>query len=386
MPTIATTSPLWAEVSRSHRVRTRVEVWSGTTKQTTLQPQDGNVTIDATRAIRRNLDLTIIDPDGSLTPTSRTDLLAPFAGNEIRVWRGVTYSDGTTEEAPLGVFRITDVQVQRSQDGIQLSITGEDRAWWVSRQTFTSSFDIPDGTNIADAIALVLDDRVPNTPRSFASTRFTTPLLHPGIDGQTDPWAFCRDLANTAGMELYFDANGVATLAAIPGIYGDTVATFDESTTSGVMLDLSRGMSIETTPNGYRVTAESSIITNPWRSTRWDDDASSPTYRDPSLPEEPPQAGDVVVEQSTPYVKPNADGTSNTDQTDTMAAAMLQTVIGQPLQLTAVPNPALDARDRVTVTSTRLGVNTTAQIDSISMPLSADGTMTINARARRLNA
>lgn len=384
MPVVDTSSPLWSAVTASHRVRIRVEVWDATSSLTTLYPVDGSVTIDATRAVRRNLSLTVADTDGTLTPTSRDSLLAPFNGNEIKVWRGVTYLDGTYDEAPLGVFRITDVQVSRNENGISLSISGEDRAWWMSRLLYTTATVI-EPTNVATVITNVINDRMGSTvPVSAASTDWVSPRMQPGVDGWTDPWGFCRDLANTAGMEAYFDANGIATVAGIPNIDGPAIATFSEDANTGVMLDLSRSMSIDTTPNGYRVVAESSIIKTPWRSIAWDDDALSPTYRDPNVPEQPSLPTDVVVEQSTPLIAPLSDGSPNTEQTQTMAQAMLQTVIGQPITLTAVPNPALDVRDRISVVSTRLGVSTTAMIDSITIPLSADGSMTITARARRL--
>lgn len=384
MPTVDTSSPLWAAVKSSHRVRIRVEVWDASKFLATLYPTEGQVTTDATRSVRRNLSLTLVDADGTLTPTSRASLLAPFNGNEIKVWRGVTYVDGTYDEAPLGVFRITDVQVSRNDNGIQLSVSGEDRAWWMGRLLYTTA-QVIEPTNVVTAITNVINDRMGSSvPVSATSTDWVSPRMQPGVDGWTDPWAFCRDLANTAGMEVYFDANGTATIAAIPEIVGAAIATFDEDPNAGVMLDLSRSMSIDTTPNGYRVVAESSIITNPWRSIAWDDDELSPTYRDPSVPEQPSLPTDVVIEQSTPLIAPNSDGSSNTEQTQGMANALLNTVVGQPLTLTAIPNPALDVRDRISVVSSRLGISTTAMIDSITIPLTPDGAMTITARARRL--
>ena len=67
-----------------------------------------------------------------------------------------------------------------------------------------------------------------------------------------------------------------------------------------------------------------------------------------------------------------------------MADALLQTYIGQPFEMTIIPNPTLDVRDVIRVTSTRLGIDTTAMIDAITIPLEASGTSSISARARSL--
>ena len=378
MPVVDPASPLWAAVASSHRVRTRVEVWDSGQRLATLYPNDGTVTVDATRAVRRSLSMSLADSDGTLMPSLPGDLLAPFSGNLVKVWRGVTYPDGTYDEAPCGVFTITNVDITRGADGILLDVQGEDLAWLVSQRLYTKIFAISSGTNIATAIGAVLDDRYPSLPQNLATTQWTTPTCRPGFDGQTDPWAFCQQLANAAGQELFMDANGVATTSNIPNISGtNVVATFAEGS-AGVMLDLKRSMSVERMPNGVRVSAEGTEYGVPWVSVAWDDDPQSPTYRDPAGNDSP---SDVVQEFSTPLVRGSA---TDTDQTDGMASALLQTVIGQPLELSMVPNPALDVRDLIQVTSTRLGINTTAMVDSISLPLSAGGTMSVNARARRL--
>lgn len=365
-----------ASIRDSHRVSVRCEIWSAAgVKLATVYPTGGSVTVDARRGVRRNLSLTLLDVDETLTPDAAGDILAPFAGNEIYIWRGITYGDGSTEEVPLGVFRIVSVDVKRDAGGITLDVSGEDRAWTIARRTMTDPFSVARGTNIADALAAILTDRYPQIATAFTPTSFTTPNLTPGADGQTDPWDYCRQLANAAGQELFFAADGTCTTQPIPSLSGaPSVATFDEDGDS-VTLDVSRSLSVDGVVNTLTVSAEGTDVGNlTWTSTAQDTDPLSPTNVSSAY-------GVVKELVSTPF----PIGTpSDTSQTDYMAQALLQTYIGQPFEMTILPNPTLDVRDVITVRSTRLGITTTAMIDAITIPLEAGGTSGITARARNL--
>lgn len=364
-------------VRGSHRVRIRCEIWSAAGVQlATVYPTGGSVTVDARRGVRRNLSITLIDTDGTLTPKSPNDALAPFAGNEIYIWRGITYGDGTTEEVPLGVFRIVSVDVSRGPEGITLDVSGEDRAWTISRRTLTSVLTISSGTLITDALTTILTDRYPllATP-TFTPTTFTTPQLTPGADGQTDPWDYCRQLANAAGHELYFAADGTLTTSPIPNLASSpSVATFAEGA-DGVTLDLSRSLSIDGIVNTLTVSAEGTQVGDlTWSSTAQDTDPLSPTNVTSAY-------GIVKELISTPFP---LGSPTDTGQTDYMASSLLQTYIGQPFDMTVIPNPTLDVRDVIRVQSPRLGIDTVAMIDAITIPLDPTGTSSITARARSL--
>lgn len=369
-------SDLFATTVRdSHIARVRCEIYDASgTYQTTIYPTSGSVTIDARRGVRRNLDLTLIDLDGTLTPQSPSSLLAPFAGNEIYVWRGITYGDGTVEEIPLGVFRIVSVDVSRGPEGITLDVAGEDLAWAIARRTMTDVLRIANGTNLATAIQTILEDRMPNLTYALASTAYTSPQLTPGADGQTDPWEYCRALANAAGQELFLDPSGTVTTTSIPSLSStDAAVTFAEDE-DGVTLDLSRSLSVDGIVNTLVVSAEGTDVGNlTWSSTAQDTDPQSPTNVSTY-----PVTKELI---STPFVKGSP---SDTAQTDAMAAALLQTYIGQPFEMTIIPNPTLDVRDIIRVTSSRLNLDTTAMIDAITIPLEVTGTSSITARARSL--
>jgi hypothetical protein len=55
----------------------------------------------------------------SLVPDNDFDLLTPF-GNELRLFRGIQFDDGSVEYVPLGVFVIIDVVIKDTNDGVQI--------------------------------------------------------------------------------------------------------------------------------------------------------------------------------------------------------------------------------------------------------------------------
>lgn len=380
MPLVDTSSGIWAAVQASHRARVRVDVVSSSgVLLETIYPTGGSVTADSTRANRRNLDLELVDYSGTLIPLTPDALLAPFSGNELLVYRGVELPDQSWVDVQLGRFSIVDVKASRGDAAVTLSISAEDRSWRISRNVLRSTLPIAADTTVEDAIALVLADRYPSIPLALSSTSWTTPSLRPGIDGGLDPWQFCRDLALAAGLELYVDHTGTVISRGVPQIDASVVVASFTEDSSSVMLSLSRGLSIDGLYNGVRVTAEGTETGVSWSSTKWDDDEQSPTYRDPAAD---PGPADRLYEISTPLVRGSS---SETSQTETMASAALQTVIGQPIDLEAVPNPALDVGDIVGISSTVLGINTTAIVDRVTIPLEVDGTMSVTCRARRLS-
>lgn len=367
-----------AAVLSSHTATLRCEVWNGAQYLTTLYPTDGSVEVDARRSVRRSLSMTVVDTDGTLLPTSETALLSPFAGNEVLVWRGVRFNDGSVAEVPLGVFRITHVAVQTGDEGTQLSISGEDRSWTIARRKFKSTFPVADNTNITTAIANVMADRAPEfSTAGLAATDYTLTALVPGIssDVYADPWQFCQQLALAAGQELFIDPYGVIATQTITDLSNtQTVAEFTTDRSSGVLLDLQREFSVEGVYNTVVLTVEGTGVgARGWQVTVTDNDSNSPSRV--SL------YGEAPYELSTPFIKGSA---SDTEQTSFVAGKVLQTVMGQPFTFTCVPNPALDVRDVVRVQNTTVGVDTRAVVDSITIPFGASEPMTVNARALTL--
>jgi len=76
-------------VRRSHTAMCEMDV-IGPNGQVimTIPVHDGSVTADRTAGQMRRFTAMIADPDGTLTPATMADALAPF-GNSVQLWRGV---------------------------------------------------------------------------------------------------------------------------------------------------------------------------------------------------------------------------------------------------------------------------------------------------------
>lgn len=369
-------------VRDSHKVRVRCEVW---TKQGNfiqrIYPTDGEIVTDAFRTVRRSLSLTVVDENGTLIPQKTTDLLSPFKGNEIRVWRGIDYLNGTYAEVAQGVFSITDVEVTRDTVGVKINITGEDRAYRVGKLPLKELKSCADGTNIKTLLSNLIEDVDPTIPFTFADTQFTVGNLKFGGDEELNPINLMKEIASGAGQDLYFDHTGKLRTAAIPTLQTGSLIAFDfNEGSNGVTLEVRRALTSEKVYNGIKLSAEGIGAYRRWQSVVYDEDPLSPTNKT--------TYGENAIEMITrvPRYIPTETtyGTPSTTQTDSMAFAMLQTLIGQPVTLTAVPNPLLNVRDIVKITSTLLEIDSIAMVDRISMPLTSYGKMELEVRAKWL--
>ena len=85
-----------AAVRTNHIVVSKAEVWASDQKLQEINISDGNVKIDSGSAVRRTCEVTLVTSreSNNLVPDNDFDLLTPF-GNELRLFRGVQYVDGT---------------------------------------------------------------------------------------------------------------------------------------------------------------------------------------------------------------------------------------------------------------------------------------------------
>jgi hypothetical protein len=367
-----TVSAQWAPaIKASHTAIAGVDVLlSGVTQSTpNLRIIGGNVTVDKTNDVRRRCTVTLEDPTGALIPTSPSSLLTPY-GNELRLWRGVTYVDGTSEMVPLGVFRMATVRVRDSGADVTIEVTGYDRARAVQRAKFTDTYSVAAGTDLATAIQALITSRVSGLTFSFANTTATTP----GVTYQAgdDPWKAARELATAGGYELFFDADGICVLRPEPDTStAATVWDFTEGSTN-TATSLDRAFTDENVYSDVIATGEGTGVVPPVRGQARDTTTTSPTYYLGSF-------GDVPYFFSSPLMVSAAIATVT-------AAALLNRLVGFTDQVgfTAVPNPALDVSDVVTVTRQRLGLSAAPYVvDRLTIPLDAKETMSITSRLRR---
>ena len=367
------------EVRRSHTVYAYVDVIAPNQEAKRLVAVDGEVNVDRTGQFRRVGRIECIDPFGEFIPDGNTGILTPF-GTEVRPYRGVKYSDGTIEVHPLGVFRLANSQFKESasaagSSGVRISLNMFDRSRTVTRDAFTSTYTVPAGTNIIDAIKVILARTFPDLEYDAVSTPLVTtaPKVYATKD---DPWKAVTELAKSIGCEIYFDVLGTVVIA--PPTDVDALPAPDFSyieNRKNTLIDLQKVYSDEPGFNGVIVEAQSTADElPPVRAEAWDNEPTSPTYRLGPY-------GEVPMFVTDSNVKTVADAQA-------MADSLLKGQIGFAAQLsvTSWVNPALEAGDTIQVERQRLGVTGLYTVDSFNVPLRKEGTQNLKLRTRRVAA
>lgn len=353
-----------AAVAASHKVATLVQVLDPDGAVLDEIPiMGGAVALDSNAAVRASCSLDLVDSTGSLLPDSPTHMLAPY-GNELRVCRGVTYLDGSSDVVSLGIFRIESVEVDDQGDSFTIRIAGRDRAARVIDARFETPYQVAAGTNFATAITTLVEDAYPGVTTSFASTSVTTPLLV--AEEGDDRWDFCQGLAEAIGAELYFDGDGVLRLAPTSASVAP-VASFSEGD-GGVLLQAARNWSRESAFNRVIVTGESQDDTAPVRGVATDDNSASPTFYGGPF-------GQVPDFWASSFI---TTATQAADAAEGRLAKLLGTT--EQISFGAITNPALEPGNTVTITRERIGVSEDHIIDQLSVPLSFEQPMTGQTR------
>jgi Domain of unknown function (DUF5047) len=326
---------------------------------------DGSVRLDATAATRGTLDLTVVD-DGTLglVPSVPSDPLTPY-GNLIQAQRGVRYLDNTEELVSLGFFRIDTVDVSDSGDDLELKITAFDRSAQVAEAKFEAPKQIPAGTLFTDAILGLVWEVLPNVTTDFVDSALVTPFVLAWEEGD-DRWAAAQNLALALGCDLYFDGDDVLTLR--PSGPSQVQATLSEGA-GGVLVSAGRNWNREARPNRIIVTGENSGEAAV-RGVATDTDPDSPTYYYGPY-------GRVPEFYSLGWVVTTA-------QAEDVAQTILAKSIGatQAVSFGAVVNPALEPDDVITITRARTGIDQTFVLDSLTIPLSFEESMSGQTRVQ----
>lgn len=154
-----TTANFRTAISTNHTVISKAEVWATDQKLSEIDIESGAVEISTSNAIRRSCKVNLITDrtNNNLVPDNQFDLLNPF-GNELRLYRGVRFADGTNEYVPLGVFVITDVTISDTNDGVSIEVSGEDRSLIISRNKWTAPYQLVTGT-LESSITALLSNR-----------------------------------------------------------------------------------------------------------------------------------------------------------------------------------------------------------------------------------
>lgn len=380
-------SDRWASgITSSHQIA--VEVLQGGEP---LPITSGSVTLDITAESRGSFTFTVEDP--ALIPVDHTSRLAPYR-DDLVIRRGLIYPDGVSELVSLGTgLRIESTEIPDEVDGVNINVTGLDRSAKVIDASFeaANAGQIPAGTNFVTAIHDLIipyvyaEDEIQTNFNTIAVDKLT-PMVP--VEEGDDRWACAQDLASIIKYDLYFDGDGVLTLSLIQNESADPVAYLVEGQ-DGVevnpptLLSASKKWTREGAYSRWIVTGDNPNEDGaPPRAIATDDDPNSPTYyygtfgRKPDFWSSPDILDNSQAQEAADGRKAKSLGTS------------------QSVDFGALVNPALEPGDVVQITRTHPNPDDPNNpipvadehhiIDSITIPLSADESMTGMTRAKRV--
>lgn len=334
------------------------------------------VNVDVTAANRRSAAVVLVD-DGTLRPVSAASPVSPL--NEIVLFRGIDYGDGTSELPQLGVFGIQDAVETSTPAGPGIAITAIDRSKRCD-VILTHGLSFPAGTGYNVVIAHLADATGIIFPKLFDDV--TTTLTSPAVvyHAGDNIWQQIQTAASAIGCWAYFDEVGVLRVVPVPDPDGQPIdwayehgagATFDTSTRRLALEDGSQ--------KAYsHAIVESSVQgTGAFlRSDAYDLDPTSATYVFGPF-------GDRAIMDSGvgAFITTQA-------QCDAAAAALLRRNFGllERVTLRGAPNPALTGGDILSVVDPNTDTHGVYITESFSLPLfAAGGTTQITCRTRQLH-
>lgn len=361
-------------LTTDHGISVKVNViYNGVTVAEGIDFEAGSVKVDRGSDVRRSLSLTI--PDPAQFPIGPTDHYAVY-GQRLYVERGITYLDGTTERVPVGTFVITSVSGDIHRGPLSIQAAGLEillkRALWESAQS-TTGYVSP-----AAFMSFHIPDTIPGASFVDASTGGAGALASKTWDANGDKWAALAEIANSIGAELFCDANGTFRLVDIPDPNNLSVAPVWDVTTgaSGVMVSATMQLSADGVYNRVVVSGENTGDNAPPVS-------AEAKITDPADP----------LRYGGPFGKVTKAYSSSLITNGTQAAATANALLikyraaNRTVSLATIPNPALDAGDRIRVDYGAAHLPEIHVVNSFEIPLaSTDAAFNIDTVSGKADA
>lgn len=256
----------------SHRVVTEVHLVRTDGTDELLDHTGGTVTVDRAQAIRRTCTVTCSDT--SLIPRTPADKLNVY-GAQLRIFRGIDYGDGSAPEvAPVGVFRVDDVQ--GDPDIGPVTITGSGLEASIIDDAFKTPVSIASGSAVA-GITNLIQQTLPSATVISRATDATVGTM--AWDREASRWDACKTLATAIGAEVYCDAAGQFIIAPLPDLSAGSVVWEVAAGEGGVLVSAIRGASRVGVANSVTAYGENTVDNvAPVSATVEDTDSTSPTY------------------------------------------------------------------------------------------------------------
>jgi len=353
-------------VKGSHSMVARARVCS--TFQTGVNPTgtdipifDGDVILDGTAQIRGTLDLTT---DGNrMWPTGAASLFAPY-GNEVYVQRGIRYSDEQVEYVGLGYFRIQGPDQEQAPSG-PIRLSGRDRMAGIVDARLVEPQQFLTGASLGFIMTTLVTQVYPSATIQWDDSTDTAVITRSMIC-EEDRYAFLNDLVTSRGKVWYWDHRGILVIKSAPD--PDDPVFEVHSGAGGVLLRLSRGLSRDGVYNAVVATGTGADTLAPAHAVAIDNNPLSPTYYYGRF-------GPVPRFYSSPFLFSDS-------QAADAAEAILRQSLGLPysIDLTAVPNPALEPYDPISIRPGTGQGRETHVLNKLTIPLVPRAAMTGTTR------
>jgi len=351
-----------ATLAEGHDPITLVQLFRTDGVVETLPITGGSVPVDRGSTVRRTCSVT--SADTSLIPRTPTDKLAVY-GAQLRISRGIAYSDGTQEMASLGVFRVDEVS--GDVDDGPVTISGKSLEQVIADDKFTAPYRAS-GTAVTAITALI----VRSIPDAAVVNRATDAAIGARTyDTRGDPWTAVTECAAAIGAECYADADGVFVIAELPDLLTATPVWTVAAGEGGVYVSANRGTSADGVFNGVYASGENTEANvAPVHSLVVDTDAGSPTYWSGPFGHRPTFYSSATL--ITTVMCTNA------------ATLKLRAAVApnSTADISSLPNPALEPGDVIRVVYED-GSKELHQVASFTVPLDAGGSFamqTISAK------
>ncbi|MEV1013787.1 DUF5047 domain-containing protein [Micromonospora sp. NPDC049801] len=327
---------------------------------TTITILDGDVQLDGTADVRSTLELTT---DGTgMWPTGSGSLLAPY-GNEVFVRRGVAFGNGTTEWVSLGYHRINTTEQDDAPSG-PVRISARDRMSGIVDGRLTAPRPFPAATTRGALLTALVAEIYPWATIEWDDVAARDDQIGRQVIAEEDRYAVCNEVVTSAGKTWWWDHRGVLVIrTSTPA--SSPVWEVNHGA-SGVLVEMGRRLTREGAYNAVVATGEGADTAYPARAVVVDTNPLSPTYWGGPF-------GKVPYFYNSPLL-------TSVSRARAAAATILARMVGLPysVDLTAVPNPALEPDDPIRVTYP--GRSELHVIDRLSIPLTVADALTASTR------
>lgn len=338
----------------------------------------GSISNNYQQGVRRSISLTFIDTEGKFLPDSNGNLV--WANKKFKIFSGLyDVNTGDTHWFSQGVYYYSDVTSQRTGSDRLTTINGVDKFGKFGSELgynqLEATYLIPAGTKVYDAVRGILDLDIGN---GYAIDPIE-PILDPQYMNEVCPYDISKspsgylseiliELGNIIGCDTYYDIDGRFHMdsGTIDFSYSNKSAIWDFSdvlpeymnpSISTNFADLINTVKVVSNNTNDKIYEYTAINNNPASPSRVDLIGTKQTY----------------IESASVY---NTDRAKDYAEYKLNALSILQLAIS--FSCTFLPH--LDVNQIINISDSYYGYNKERFIiQSITLPLSFDGTMSITA-------